>query len=865
MASQPSFTGRSRRRRTRWSVRFGDTCSRVLITGGGIGTILAVSTVFLFLLWVVAPLLSGAKVDPRPELPAGSHPARAIQVGADEYRLLGWTLHEDGHLVCYRLDDGDVVAELDLFSSAEITSFSFVPDGTSVGLGFSDGKVAVGRIGFKTSYLDREDASPALQALPVGGHALEEGAAFERVSPSQFRAQRLQVEFGEASDGGGDAAVHLLDHVETDAGITYAFLDDAGVLRFCRVTQRENMLTGEISYRTRKYDVPFDPTAYATTPERLLLSGLGDAVILTWRDGRLQRFNTRVNPSVLEETTDILAEEEEELTSVEWLLGRTTLLAGDTTGRVAAWFPVRMEGEDGLSEVTRMVTAHTYQGPSGAPVTDLASAHRIRMFGAGYADGAIRLYHATSGKILGDLAVPGPGGDLHGMAFTPKDDGFTALSPSGLGTWDLDPRYPEATPHSLFRPVWYEGAAQPEHVWQSSAATDDFEPKFGLMPLVFGTLKATVFSLLFGVPIALLAAIFTSEFLDPRVRERIKPVVELMASLPSVVLGFLAALVFAPMVGENLAFYLLLGVALPLSFLLGAQSWQLLPRRVALRAQSWRFPAMFLAIPVGIGMALLLAPAVERWCFAGDMMRWLDGQIGHAVGGWIPILIPLAAVLVIWMNASKVNPWLRRVSRDWSWRRCGLADFVKFGASLLLVLALATLAALVLNSLGLDPRGGLVDTYVQRNALVVGFVMGFAIIPIIYTIAEDALSAVPDHLRSASLGAGATPWQTALRVVVPTATSGLFSAIMIGLGRAVGETMVVLMAAGNTPVMEWNIFNGFRTLSANIAVELPEAVRNSTHYRTLFLAALTLFCMTFVLNTAAEIVRMRFRKKTVEL
>ncbi len=153
----------------------------------------------------------------------------------------------------------------------------------------------------------------------------------------------------------------------------------------------------------------------------------------------------------------------------------------------------------------------------------------------------------------------------------------------------------------------------------------------------------------------------------------------------------------------------------------------------------------------------------------------------------------------------------------------------------------------------------------QRNALVVGVVMGFAIIPIIYTISEDALSAVPEHLRAASLGAGATPWQTAVRVIVPPAISGLFSAMMIGLGRAVGETMIVLMAAGNTPVMEWNIFNGFRTLSANIAVELPEAVQNSTHYRTLFLAALTLFIMTFILNTAAEAVRLRFRKKSLEL
>jgi phosphate transport system permease protein len=143
--------------------------------------------------------------------------------------------------------------------------------------------------------------------------------------------------------------------------------------------------------------------------------------------------------------------------------------------------------------------------------------------------------------------------------------------------------------------------------------------------------------------------------------------------------------------------------------------------------------------------------------------------------------------------------------------------------------------------------------------------MGFAIIPIIYTVSEDALTAVPDHLRAASLGAGATRWQTAVRIIVPTAMSGLFSAVMIGFGRAVGETMIVLMAAGNTPVLEINLFNGFRTLAANIAVELPESVQGGTNFRMLFLAALTLFVMTFLVNTFAEAVRLRFRRRAYEL
>jgi phosphate transport system permease protein len=178
---------------------------------------------------------------------------------------------------------------------------------------------------------------------------------------------------------------------------------------------------------------------------------------------------------------------------------------------------------------------------------------------------------------------------------------------------------------------------------------------------------------------------------------------------------------------------------------------------------------------------------------------------------------------------------------------------------------IALSAAQLLDVVGLDARGSLMGPYSQRNALIVGFVMGFAIIPIIYTLAEDALSSVPEHLRAGSLAAGATRWQTAVRIVIPTAMSGLFSAVMIGMGRAVGETMIVLMAAGNTPVIDWSIFTGFRTLSANIATELPEAVQDSTHYRTLFLAALTLFAITFVLNTVAEMVRLRFRRRAYQL
>jgi len=173
--------------------------------------------------------------------------------------------------------------------------------------------------------------------------------------------------------------------------------------------------------------------------------------------------------------------------------------------------------------------------------------------------------------------------------------------------------------------------------------------------------------------------------------------------------------------------------------------------------------------------------------------------------------------------------------------------------------------------------------YDQRNCLVVGFMMGFAVIPIIFTISEDSLSNVPPSIISASEALGASRWQVVRTVVLPVASAGIFSALMIGFGRAVGETMIVVMATGNTAIMDtngrlifgefglghgqfpladhWDIFNGMRTLSANIAVELPEAAVHSTHYRTLFLGAMVLFLMTFSLNTAAELLRQRLREK----
>jgi len=147
------------------------------------------------------------------------------------------------------------------------------------------------------------------------------------------------------------------------------------------------------------------------------------------------------------------------------------------------------------------------------------------------------------------------------------------------------------------------------------------------------------------------------------------------------------------------------------------------------------------------------------------------------------------------------------------------------------------------------------------SLLSAGLVMGIMIIPYISSLAEDAMRAVPMHLREGSYAMGATRFQSAIRVVIPAAFSGIAASYILGISRAVGETMIVLMATGNTPIMEMNLFNGFRTLSANIAVEMPEAPHGGTLYRLLFMAGLILFVFTSVVNTIAEIVRQRLRAR----
>jgi phosphate transport system permease protein len=334
--------------------------------------------------------------------------------------------------------------------------------------------------------------------------------------------------------------------------------------------------------------------------------------------------------------------------------------------------------------------------------------------------------------------------------------------------------------------VWYEGYNDADYTWQSSASSNDFEPKYSLVPLAFGTLKGAFYAMMLAAPLAIAGAIYTAYFMAPALRRKVKPIIELMEALPTVILGFLAGLALAPFIENNLLGIFAVLIILPMAMLLFGFTWANLPEKVRhILPEGWDVLPLIPVIILAGWFAIEISPSLEVLFFGGSMVDWLN------------------------------------------------------------------------NDLGVD--------FSQRNALIVGLAMGFAVIPTIFSIAEDAIFSVPKSLSYGSLALGATPWQTMLKVVLPTASPGIFSALMIGLGRAVGETMIVLMATGNTPITDINIFEGMRTLAANIAVEIPESEVGSTHYRILFLTGFVLFLFTFVFNTAAETVRQRLRAKYGQL
>ncbi len=734
------------------------------IVVGGVAVIAAVLGIFVFIFFQVLPLFQGAKVQPLAEYDLTSSVEDVVDIDLDEWAELPLVIKKDGSLNYLDLEgDRGIIENKAVFKAGETTStLTYNSLKRLLVAGSTSGKFAFAKLGYK--------------------------AEFDSNSQRTIYPEVTSSEWFELSDQ--DESIQFVDYGEGDSNKMAAAIciDPEGKqhIRAITLEQKRSLFGGGGQITVGKR---FDMTPEIDKViQKVDVSSNGDLILVIGVTGEVSLF-------IYE--------------------------AGDLTLRQRFW-PF-----DNLDD-TRVQSADFLQGDVSIVFTSPGGQNRIFSLSLDTVEGK-RLYSMT--KEFEDLPEPAihyyPGVRNKSFLLTGKNHASLRYSTTETVRWqedfsfdiakgvigekydrlaflegklhlyNLQDPHPQAGLKAFFGKIWYEGQPKSDYIWQSTGGTDDFEPKLSLIPLILGSLKGTFYAMLFAVPIALLAALYTSQFLEPKLKGFVKPTMEIMASLPSVVLGFMAALWLAPLVDTHVPSFLLLVIGVPVCTFLFGLGWLKLPKHIRLR------------IPAGLEF-VLLAPFLLVVCY----VCWNLGPVFERI------------FFVV------TNPETGERIADF---RLWWPNFT--GAS-----------------------------YTQRNSLIVGFMMGFAVIPIIFTIAEDSMSNVPDAMRSGSLALGASRWQTAINIVLPTASAGIFSSLMIGFGRAVGETMIVVMATGNTPVKDFNIFSGMRTLSANIAVELPEAPYHGTLYRTLFLGALVLFIMTFFINTVAEILRqkLRDRYKTVE-
>ncbi|MEO8601301.1 MAG: ABC transporter permease subunit [bacterium] len=728
------------RRRARRRVLL-DRLATLTVRAGGFGIIASILAILVFIIVEVMPLLGAASVSLRADLvlPATA-PVRGL-VG-DEFGTHVAALDLSGTVRIVRVSDGAMVAEESVLPAGGGPLVSAnVPPGTNLLTGATlDGQVLL---------------------APVSWTARFEGQQ-RVVSPTLGAPVAVPVDPARRPPNAYSAAL-------TTAGPAVAAQLADGSLVLVRERKEENQFTGEVTQNEQRLIAPAPPRPLlqlvADGGQKNLFGADDEGNLLWWT----------VSDSAIGAPQIVSAGAP--VTALTLLLGGRSLVVGQADGALSIWFTVPQPS--GPARLTRIRDFP----PHTAPITALAPSQRDKGFLALDAKGGMGLYYSTSERTLWTGSAPLRGGAL---ALAPRGGAAYLAGEGHLAVLEVVNPHPEISLPALFGRVWYEGYDQPRYVWQSSSGSDDFEPKLSLTPLLFGTLKGTAYSLLIAIPLAVFGAMYLSQFMDPRLKMLVKPAVEIMAALPSVVLGFLAGLWLAPRIQRLFPALLCMAVLFPLLSIAAGAAWEAVPRRFRGRLRAGSEVGLFvIVLAFGLWLSLRLSPVLERTLFAGNFQSWL------------------------------------------------------------------------LDTTGLP--------YDQRNAIIVGLAMGFAVIPIIFAIAEEAFSNVPRDLVSGSLALGANRWQTVTRIVLPTASPGIFSAIMVGFGRAVGETMIVLMATGNTPILDWNPFNGFRTLSANIAVEIPEAPLGATLYRVLFLAALLLFAVTFVVNTAAELVRQRLRRRYAQL
>ena len=762
---QPHFQSLERfrvSRRTRWFDQF----MNHFIVVGGVIVIAAVMGIFVFILFQVAPLFQGAEVKLLSRHKLTDAVDSVVAVDLDEWGELPVLIQKNGSLRYLDLKgDRGIMENSQVFKAGEtISSIHYNSPKRLLVAGSDSGKFAFAKVGYLPEFdaLSVRTVHPDVSSsdwFDLSGN----GERVEFVDYGEGDTNKLAV--GVCMDSEGNRHVRAVS-LEQNRSL---FGEGGKISPGARYD-----LTGDIDQAIRQVDV-------ATNGDLVLITAENGEVFVFFNQGGKLELGQRFRP--FGDLPD------------GRVLGAGFLL-GDASAVFTGW-----GGENRVYSLSldrakgkRLYTKTKEFEPVPEPPEGYFPGVRNKSFllvGKNHA--SLRFSTTESIRWQQDFEFE----ILRGI-IGEKYNRLGFLDSTGtFHLYHLQDPHPQAGIKAFWGKIRYEGQVESDYIWQSTGGTDDFEPKLSMVPLILGSVKGTFYAMLFAAPIALLGALYTSQFLHPKLRHYVKSIMEIMASLPSVVLGFMAALWLAPLLDTRVPSLILVLLGIPSATLALGWCWGKLPQRIRTR------------VPSGLEF-LLLSPII------------------------------LLIFYLCWKAGPLVEEILFAVTNPDTGER--VADFRLWWPEI---------------------TGA---TYTQRNSLVVGFMMGFAVIPVIFSITEDSLSNVPESLSSGSLALGASRWQTAVNIVLPTASPGIISALMIGVSRALGETMIVVMATGNTPLKDFNIFSGMRALSANIVVEFPQAPFQGTLYRTLFLGALFLFIMTFIINTLAEFLRqhLRNRYKTVQ-
>ena len=493
----------ARRRRAR---ALKDKAATGGITVGGITVIIAIVLIFFYLLSEVIPLFQGASMERQASYSVPAKEAgKSVFVTMEEQAEIGLRVTDQGQAVFFNTKDGSVADQFALAipEGVQVTSFTTATKASNVlALGLSDGTALLFRHKYRITYPNDQRHIAPLIEYPYGEEPL-------------------------VIDASGAPLTKLMLRDDEDTMLVSA-IDDNGKLKAVRFQKEEDFITEEITLEAETLDFPVTgktiSQAGVTIDQRWLFAIDESNALVVFRLGDEVELHSQLDliPGSV-------------VTEMKFLLGGISLLLGDDQGRLSQWFLVRDEQLGWKLSFIR-----DFDALSGA-IEHIEPEHRRKGFVAVDSQGQMSIYNTTARRTVYSQSLADDSVAMVGIS--PRANALLVEDAQGqLHFWHIDNEHPEISWSSLWQKVWYESYPEPDYIWQSSASTNDFEPKMSLMPLTFGTLKAAFYAMLLAAPLAICGAIYTAHFMAPAMRRKVKPLIELMEALPTVILGFLAGL-----------------------------------------------------------------------------------------------------------------------------------------------------------------------------------------------------------------------------------------------------------------------------------------------------------------------------------